>query len=372
MMAKIPWMTKFISGPKDPQNNPYSVYCHVCQISISTRGKGHHDIIRHWQRDKHFRKEQLYRDTHGMAVLDRKRNVLTGHRLEREREIFSHASEFEIGTRYPFYGMETSSPSDHVDPAATQLKMQLECLYDLISKGQQIPTLRSVWKVVMSHLPSSELMSGMDFSEERTVCLVQFLFNCQMKVLREVIGSGEQYGLVFEDALGDRRVHLSFWRNDSLVTLALFSCDRLTESENLDFLILSRLFAALNRSCCPVSCVGVKLNLIKTLDRYFQPATGILAHAPISSRTFEKLLTNPSNLVFGRVDVISVIEHIMMRLRGAHNEAWFLQSPTLLQVGSLSFVSFCPFFNVFSSFEPLFINTVVLRSVLYFSISTGT
>ena len=105
MQAKVPWMSKFISGPRDPESNPHSVFCHVCNISISIKGKGHHDIVRHWRREKHFRKEQRYRDQHGMVVLDRKKNILTGRRLERERELFDHSEDFEIGVRFPFYNV---------------------------------------------------------------------------------------------------------------------------------------------------------------------------------------------------------------------------------------------------------------------------
>ena len=40
MQSKVPWMSKFISGPRDPVSNPHSVFCHVCNISISIKGKG--------------------------------------------------------------------------------------------------------------------------------------------------------------------------------------------------------------------------------------------------------------------------------------------------------------------------------------------
>ena len=83
-----------------------------------------------------------------MEVLDRKRNVLTGHRLEKERRLFVDAPDFEIGTRYPFYNAESSSAPETVDVAASQLKLQLRCLSDLISNGQQIPAFQSVWRVV--------------------------------------------------------------------------------------------------------------------------------------------------------------------------------------------------------------------------------
>ena len=186
------------------------------------------------------------------------------------------------------------------------------------------------------HLPESDITTGLDFSEERIVCLVQFLFNSLIKTLRDVVGADGRYGIVFEEVLGERRAHLSFWMGDSLVTVALFSCDKLQGGEHLDLLILSRLLASLTPSCSPVSCVGTRLDVIKMIDRYFQPKTGILAHSPVSQKLFEKLLTSPTNLVFGRVDILSVVEHITMRLRGATSEEWLLRCPSLQQVSYYS------------------------------------
>ena len=237
MQAKVPWMSKFISGPRDPVSNPHSVFCHVCQSSISIKGKGHHDIVRHWRREKHFRKEQRYRDQHGMAVLDRKKNILTGHRLERERELFDHTEDFEIGVRFPFYNAEASSASELVDNSSQQLKLQLECVYDLIGNGQLLSTFRPVWRILMAHLPENDLTSGINFSEERVVGLTQFLFNSLVKTLRDLVGTDEQYGLVFEDVMGERRLHLSFWQNESLVTLLLFTCDKLEGGDHMDLVI---------------------------------------------------------------------------------------------------------------------------------------
>ena len=75
MLAMIPWAGRFFSGPKDPVAHPFSAHCRVCQADVSVKSKGHYDIVRHWVRDKHFRREQKYRDEHGLEVLNRQRQV---------------------------------------------------------------------------------------------------------------------------------------------------------------------------------------------------------------------------------------------------------------------------------------------------------
>ena len=75
MLAMIPWAGRFFSGPKDPVAHPFAAHCRICQTDVSVKSKGHYDIVRHWVRDKHFRREQKYRDEHGLEVLNRQRQV---------------------------------------------------------------------------------------------------------------------------------------------------------------------------------------------------------------------------------------------------------------------------------------------------------
>ena len=97
-------------------------------------------------------------------------------------------------------------------------------------------------------------------------------------------------------------------------------------------LLLARLFAALPQSATPVSCHGVKVELVKALDVFLKPRAGVQSPCTINASLLEKLVVKPSNLVFGRTDVYSTVEHIVMRLRGACDEDWMQDCPTLLQV----------------------------------------
>ena len=241
-------------GLTDPVNCPHTVYCHVCQLTISIKSRGHHDIVRHWKRERHFRKEQLYRDVHWMEVLDRDRVVLTGQRLERERLLFRDAPEFELGLRYPFYSVVTEdSPVIPEDLPLLRTKIQLQCIVDVIASGDQISTLRSVWRIVAANLPMGEVTAEIDFGDGRVVCLIQFLCNSLVKILRDSVTVDNQYGLVFEDTLEERRVHLCFCSGDTLMYMLLLSRGRFESGEHLDLLLLSRVFSPLPEGSCPVS-----------------------------------------------------------------------------------------------------------------------
>ena len=131
-------------------------------------------------------------------------------------------------------------------------------------------------------------------------------------------------------------MHLSYWKGDLLVTVVLFVCDRLKGGEHLDLVILSRLFASLTHLPAPVSLVGSQLDVIKTIDMHFHPQKGVYSHSPFNCEIIERLLVDPNNLIFGRVDIFSLVEHIVMRLRGATDEEWLHRSSSLIEVSRRS------------------------------------
>ena len=192
---------------------------------------------------------------------------------------------------------------------------------------------------MISHLPQHEVTSGVDFSPERLVGLCQHLFCLLVAEVRDSLGTDGQYSLTFESLGDSRRVHLSYWRGKQLMTILLMDCDRSAGGRYLDVLLLSRLFTALPSSATPVSCHGVRVELVKALDSYLKPGAGIQSPPTINSELLEKLIVNPTNLVFGRVDAFSTVEHLVMRLRGATDEEWMQDCPTLLQVDILFVLS---------------------------------
>ena len=83
----------------------------------------------------------------------------------------------------------------------------------------------------------------------------------------------------------------------------------------------------------------MKVEVVKALDSYLSPKSGVQSPPTISPGLIEKLIISPENLVFGRVDVYSTVEHLVMRLRGAVDEDWVQDCPNLLQVNILFVLS---------------------------------
>ena len=60
MFKKIRWMRAFISGPPDPVSNPHTVWCHICQKSLSIASRGSREIVRHHKGITHLRLYQRW------------------------------------------------------------------------------------------------------------------------------------------------------------------------------------------------------------------------------------------------------------------------------------------------------------------------
>ena len=54
----------FVTGPLDPEHNKLKFYCQICKTNVSIFSKGAREIVRHFQCESHFRKDQRWRFEH--------------------------------------------------------------------------------------------------------------------------------------------------------------------------------------------------------------------------------------------------------------------------------------------------------------------
>ena len=110
----IQWTCTFVTGPLDPEQNKHKFYCQMCKTNVSNFSKGAREIVRHFQCESHFRKDQRWRYEHlkkkdkvtGRIVHEvrgKKGQLLTPLELEKEKPFFMQAPLVETGCSYPFY-----------------------------------------------------------------------------------------------------------------------------------------------------------------------------------------------------------------------------------------------------------------------------
>ena len=94
----IQWTRTFVTGPLDPEHNKHKFYCQICKTNVSIFTKGAREIVRHFQCESHFRKDQRWRYEHlkkkdkvtGRIVHEvrgKKGQLLTPLELEREKPL---------------------------------------------------------------------------------------------------------------------------------------------------------------------------------------------------------------------------------------------------------------------------------------------
>ena len=60
----IKWTRTFVTGPLDPLHNKHKFYCQICKTNVSISSKGAREIVRHFQCESNFRKDQRWRFEH--------------------------------------------------------------------------------------------------------------------------------------------------------------------------------------------------------------------------------------------------------------------------------------------------------------------
>ena len=94
----------FVTGATDCSKHPGSFRCRICRRDVSLETKGRYEILRHFQGNKHFVRDQRLRlETPGFRVLDRRGRPLDDEELDRQREEHSSAwSPCKVGQRISF------------------------------------------------------------------------------------------------------------------------------------------------------------------------------------------------------------------------------------------------------------------------------
>ena len=192
---RIQWTRTFVTGPLDPEHNKHKFYCQICQTNVSISTKGAREIVRHFQCESPFRKDQRWRFEHmrtkdkvtGQVVHEvRKKNgqVLTPLELEREKQYFMAAPLIETGCSYPFYedymaGLGSLATQDEVRLC---VKISMVALFS--PRCGDLNVLQTLWFQIGTVTNHQTLFSPFDWgSTTLTVSIVSFWFSEPSRLL---------------------------------------------------------------------------------------------------------------------------------------------------------------------------------------------
>ena len=182
----IQWTRTFVTGPLDPEHNKHKFYCQICKTNVSIFTKEAREIVRHFQCESHFRKDQRWRYEHlkkkdrvtGRIVHEvrgKKGQLLTPLELEREKPLFMQAPLVETGCSYPFYEDHMAGLGSVAGQEEIRLCVQISMVALFAPHCGDLYTLELLWAQIGTVTNHQSLFSPYDWgSSTLTVRIVSF------------------------------------------------------------------------------------------------------------------------------------------------------------------------------------------------------
>ena len=182
----IQWTRTFVTGPLDPEHNKHKFYCQICKTNVSIFSKGAREIVRHFQCESHFRKDQRWRYEHlkkkdkvtGRIVHEvrgKKGQLLTPLELEREKPFFMQAPLVETGSNNPFYEDHMAGLGSIAGQEEIRLCVQISMVALFTPRCGDLHVLESLWSQIGTVTNHQSLFSPYDWgSSKLTVSIGDF------------------------------------------------------------------------------------------------------------------------------------------------------------------------------------------------------
>ena len=170
----IQWTRTFVSGPVDPIHNKFKFYCMLCKTNVSIYSKGAREILRHYKKEGHLRKDQKWRYVHlqevdsitGIAthqVRGKDGYVLTPLELEREKPHFIDVPLIDAGDRYPFYDDYMASIGGITNPSDLRTSTLISLIGTFVPQDGNLSLLQNLWTKVGVFTNHQALFSSFDW-----------------------------------------------------------------------------------------------------------------------------------------------------------------------------------------------------------------
>ena len=186
----IQWTRTFVLGPVDPIHNKFKSYCMLSKTNVSIYSKGAREILRHYKKGGHLRKDQKWpyvhlQDTDGITgvfthqVRGKDGYVLTPFELEKEKPFIMDAPLIDAGDRYPFYEDYMASIVGITNPSDLRTSTLVSLIGTILPKDGNLSLLQSLWTRVgvFSHSPVRS-HGGLHFDHRMKSIFKQFEFLC--------------------------------------------------------------------------------------------------------------------------------------------------------------------------------------------------
>ena len=363
--------TTFVTGPLDRLHNPYIYFfCQICKTNVSIYSKGAREILRHYQKESHLRKNYSCRYEHLSTIDSATGEVLhyvkgkDGHRLSplelaKELPLFINAPLVDIGDKLPFYDdflanqHALGNPEEHRQAA----QMFLTCTF--VPSDENLGLLQTLWGRVGEFMNHQTLFA--DFAKDSATVTVGFYFRpahlgviwsqtdsyfsfqtifqhifiCGVEDISAQVAKTGMFTLEFETKGAHRYLSIRYWHDDFLTKVQLFRHEVTDEASTCFLSAMPRVLSVLSSSSSLVSISGCPSVNIKTLDRSGLFVHGVLYFFRFNPRTFTPLLRQTGGKIFGPIELCSQLHYRILFLSGCLSQPWTQQTLELCKVCSI-------------------------------------
>ena len=176
------------------------------------------------------------------------------------------------------------------------------------------------------------------------------------KVLRVVvsrISAFRDYSVFFTEDSDLVGCFVQTWYEDSLFSV----CIRLEVSGQrvscAELAGLSRIVGSLPSCQLPLSCQGGSPTLVRVLNDNRVSGRQFIVCRACTEKLFLQCYQEAHQAIFGGLEVTSMVDFLMLRLRGPLQESWMEDVPVLRRCVAAGHVMFCDLYKVVSELLPI-------------------
>ena len=158
-----------------------------------------------------------------------------------------------------------------------------------------------------------------------------------MEDIAEQVTSAQHFSIEFEDSGTDRLMFLRYWREAKLCRVFVYRSALPATDLTGELGSLSRLLSVVSTDPDIVACSGCSVDYIRTIDQHHSYSRGIQSCFRFESLDLQLLMHKFTYSVFGRIDMFSVLQCLLVSLGGSLTEDWVLESPELTRVSVFCF-----------------------------------
>ena len=157
----------------------------------------------------------------------------------------------------------------------------------------------------------------------------------------KIIVSFKEYVVQIEKTDAEERCYMLCWEGDCLKKICVGSQTLDLPVPDAELVRLARVVCSLCNRQLPLSIVGGSPSLLRVLGDHRDDGRQFMVVQRFTERVFMHCFRQAYQDVFGMLEVMTSVEHVILRLKSVIHETWMEDKPCLRKCVRAGIVNFC-------------------------------